>query len=137
MVERARDAAGHAREQVGDKVREARETAQQLADGSRRAYGRARSTVSHVAEEQPLVLGALGLAVGAALGAVVPRTEHEDALMGDVRDRAVDEAAESARDYAERARDSASRAMRTLAERGGERTRTAEAEADNPPGGGI
>lgn len=134
MTERARDAAGHARERVGQTVRGAQETAHQLTDRSRRAYRQARSTVAHVAEDQPLVLGAIGLAVGAALGAAVPRTEQEDALMGDARDHLVDDAAESARDYAERARDSANRAMRTLADRGEEST---TAQAEYPPGGGI
>jgi hypothetical protein len=39
--------------------------------------------------EQPLMLGAVGLAVGALIGALVPATEHEDRFIGGVRDEAV------------------------------------------------
>jgi len=40
-------------------------------------------------EEQPLMLGALGLAIGAALGAAFPRTESEDRLLGGRSDSAM------------------------------------------------
>jgi hypothetical protein len=36
--------------------------------------------------DQPLVLAGMGLAVGAAIGALLPRTQAEDQLMGDVSD---------------------------------------------------
>jgi Protein of unknown function (DUF3618) len=37
--------------------------------------------------DQPLVLAGMGLAVGAAIGALLPRTQAEDELMGDVSDK--------------------------------------------------
>jgi hypothetical protein len=36
--------------------------------------------------DQPLVLAGIGLAVGAAIGAMLPRTEAEDQFMGDASD---------------------------------------------------
>lgn len=43
-------------------------------------------------EEQPLVAGALALAVGAAIGGILPRTKREDATFGEYSDRLFDEA---------------------------------------------
>jgi ElaB/YqjD/DUF883 family membrane-anchored ribosome-binding protein len=119
--EHARDRVGEtvhgARERVGEAMHEARDTMHQVADRSRRTYAQARSSVSHVVEEQPLVIGALGLAVGAALGAALPRTEQEDELMGDARDSLMDRATDTAHEYTERATEKARRAMHDLSEK--------------------
>ena len=42
--------------------------------------------------EQPLILGALGLAAGALIGAALPASEAENRLVGDARDRAFEKA---------------------------------------------
>jgi hypothetical protein len=55
---------------------------------TRRAQYRAVSAL----EERPLLFGGLAVALGALLGAIVPRTEYEDKLVGQVRDRAVERA---------------------------------------------
>lgn len=47
-----------------------------------RAGAETRSKLSNLLEEQPLILGAIGLAIGAAIGAALPMTETEDNLMG-------------------------------------------------------
>ena len=56
-----------------------------------------RSKLSYLLEEQPLILGAIGLAVGAAIGAALPMTETEDNLMGGTAHRLRDTAADAAR----------------------------------------
>lgn len=43
-------------------------------------------------EEQPLVAGALALAIGAAVGAALPRSRMEDGYIGEHSDRLIDEA---------------------------------------------
>ncbi len=58
---------------------------------SRSAHDSA-DAVSGFYDRQPLVAGALALAVGAALGGALPRTKTEDNLMGDQRDALFDEA---------------------------------------------
>jgi hypothetical protein len=62
-----------------------------LRESARRGAGhygrRAQSGFAHMREEQPLVVGAIGLAVGAALGAALPKTETEDEWLGDTRDQ--------------------------------------------------
>lgn len=64
--------------------------------------------------EQPLILGALGLAAGAIAGAALPPTEEEDRAFGELRDRAMDRAkaagADRAREARERAGEAAERA---------------------------
>lgn len=58
-----------------------------------RSRAQLNSSVTRLLEEQPLILGALGVAVGAAIGAAIPVTERENMLMGgtshSVRDAAV------------------------------------------------
>lgn len=58
----------------------------------RRQAARARSGFEHMLNEQPLVLGAIGVALGAALAAGLPGTRREDELMGDARDQFMDRA---------------------------------------------
>lgn len=43
-------------------------------------------------DRQPLVIGALGLAIGTAIGAIAPRTDFEDDAMGAQRDQLFAEA---------------------------------------------
>src|SRR5690606_2721174 len=50
-----------------------------------------RERASDFFEEQPLVAGALALAVGAAIGGLLPRTRREDSAIGSYRDQVFDE----------------------------------------------
>ena len=43
-------------------------------------------------EHNPLAVGAVAMAVGAAVGLALPETRREQELMGDARDRVVDNA---------------------------------------------
>ena len=65
----------------------------QAGDRAAHAYGRmsdqasrAQRTVSDLVESEPLVLAGLGLAIGAAIGAMLPATETENRLLGEKRD---------------------------------------------------
>ncbi|TPW31927.1 DUF3618 domain-containing protein [Pararhizobium mangrovi] len=63
--------------------------------GSRRVYGagsRAGRGLADLIHDEPLVFGAVALAVGAAAGALMPPTRSEDEWMGETRDRFRDEA---------------------------------------------
>jgi uncharacterized protein YjbJ (UPF0337 family) len=80
---RAGEALGSVRDSAGEALGSVQESARHAAD-----YGRDMGrSLAETVEEQPLLLGALGLAFGAALGALFPVTEAEDRLMGDARDR--------------------------------------------------
>jgi hypothetical protein len=62
------------------------------ADATRQRTRRTRYQVVSQIERQPLLLGGLAVALGALLGAVIPATEYEDRVVGELRDRAVDRA---------------------------------------------
>ena len=96
MSARARDAVGQMRERVGATSESARARMADLGQRSRAGYERARGSVHHVIDDQPLVVGAVGLAVGALLGSSLPRTRQEDEWMGETRDHMVDSAKQSA-----------------------------------------
>jgi len=50
----------------------------------------AQRTFQQTLEREPLLLAALGLVVGAAIGAALPRTETENRVMGGTRDQLLD-----------------------------------------------
>jgi hypothetical protein len=54
--------------------------------------------------DQPLVLAGMGLAVGAAIGALLPRTPAEDQLMGDVSDELKEQTREFAGEQLQKAK---------------------------------
>lgn len=62
----------------------------------------ARESLVEFYRDQPLIAGSLGIAIGAALGALVPPSEMEDDMFGEASDRSVDAAkAEAAKKYDE------------------------------------
>lgn len=91
-----RDVAGQASRQYGV----ASDQAGMLAD-------RARDGWQRMATEQPLLLGALGLAMGAALGAILPRTRTEDRLMGEASDAVASRASEAVQQGYEQVKETA------------------------------
>ena len=96
-------------------------------------YGRrARQGVLETFYQQPLVLGALGVAVGAAIGAALPPTTTEDELLGDAGDRIKRDAEKTGREQLAKARATAEAAVaagRAEADRQGLTTDDAKAAA--------
>ena len=82
-----------------------RDRASHLRQASQRQAQRASEGFHYMVEEQPLVLGAVGIALGALIGAALPSTRREDRLMGGVSDRAADEATAAANEALEKATD--------------------------------
>jgi ElaB/YqjD/DUF883 family membrane-anchored ribosome-binding protein len=72
---------------------------------------RARDGLNTLLQEQPIILGALGLAVGAAIGAMLPSTEQEDRLLGPARDKAISQMRERGAEAYEQVRDTAETAV--------------------------
>ena len=100
------ESVGHTAEMVqeraADMSNQARNEADRLAAeaGWRAQNGveRTRQTFWETMEQNPLTLGAIVLIAGAAVGASIPSTEYENRLMGDTRDRLMDEAKTRAQD---------------------------------------
>lgn len=63
------------------------ETLGKTADTAHNQAKHAREAFNTVLEEQPLIWGALGLAVGTIIGAAFPSTEQEDRLVGELSDK--------------------------------------------------
>jgi ElaB/YqjD/DUF883 family membrane-anchored ribosome-binding protein len=66
-------------------------------------------------EERPMVAGAIGMAIGAAVAAVLPTTETEDRVFGGERDRLLRHAQDALRDERARASGAAARLAGTVA----------------------
>lgn len=135
MAGRASDALASARSAVGEGLHEAGDRAQRTAHDLRGAGSetlgevrhsaadvgyQARATFLDVLEREPLVIGAIGLAVGAAIGAFLPATEIEREHLGPAGealkekadalvDRGMAKAKEAAAEVYETARDEADR----------------------------
>jgi hypothetical protein len=90
-----------------------RQRVSDLGGSARYQVDRARSGMNYMMREQPLALGAIGLAIGAVFAAMAPRTRKEDELMGDTRDRLLDQAKEAGKEKLEQAKDVANAAMST------------------------
>jgi len=83
-------------ESLSDEARErviaARERAMEARDAAVDYARQGRDKVVDLFEEQPLIAGALAVAVGAAIGAALPRTRTEDRYFGEQRDDLIAEA---------------------------------------------
>ncbi len=78
--------------------------------------GRARIGLATLANEQPLVLGGLGLLAGAALAAMLPRTQMEADYVGAAAQQVRDQASSMASETMERAKSAASKAVEVVSE---------------------
>jgi len=83
LVADARDKVAGAASSVGDLRRNAADRAGEYTDRAQRSF-------AQILEREPLLLGAAGLLVGAAIGAALPPTELEDRMVGPMRDRVLD-----------------------------------------------
>lgn len=97
---RAKDTVRQSVGSLGGKASEAGERIRM--QGQRVRYG-----FESLMEDQPLLVGAIGLAVGAALGAALPRTESEDRLLGETSDSTMRSVKDKAAQAYEEVRDTA------------------------------
>jgi len=80
--------------------------------------GSLNETIMHQFRDQPLVGGALAFALGAALGAALPPTDQEDALMGEAADALKGKAAEQAAGLYEQGKEKVTELHDTVASKG-------------------
>lgn len=121
MAHKAKDSAQHLGQQakqtaqqwgdkahhMGDNMRDSTSHLQHGAHDNLHNMGqrahRAERQASDFIQEHPLVVGALGFALGAALGGIFPATKKEDEYMGEYRDRVLHKAAETGQAQADKA----------------------------------
>ena len=75
--------------------------------------GQGRQAASDLFKQDPLVLAALGMAVGTAIGAMLPQTEIENEQLGSYRDQLLDSAEDMLDKGVEAAKDVAGKAYAT------------------------
>jgi hypothetical protein len=78
--------------------------AHEVSDATSSGIDRISHEFHHLLDDNPIALGAMGVAVGALIGAVLPSTDVEDAHLGRIRDQLVDRAREQVREVADPAR---------------------------------
>ncbi|PWC29431.1 DUF3618 domain-containing protein [Teichococcus aestuarii] len=109
MTDRVSSTAGSAGDRARMYQHDARDAAShhynRLAEGTGHLGRQAGENWNRITTEQPLLIGALGLAVGAALGALLPRTETEDRLMGEASEATARQLRETAETQYEQAKD--------------------------------
>ena len=111
LTEKAQDATNRVVDKVkqtGDVVADKADVAMQRAQETARTAAR---RVEHQYEENPMGLGAVALALGLAIGFSVPATRKEAALMGDARDKLLDNAREKVAETTEKVEHVVERAM--------------------------
>ncbi len=97
------------RDLASDVGRGTAERARQAGHGIAEQAGRAQNAFSQLIREQPLVAGAIGLAIGAIIGASLPRSRREDELMGEASESVKATAKGAAREQFEHIEDAGGR----------------------------
>lgn len=95
---RAADLAHGARDAAVHFADDARVRGRRVVRGAGRQIMRAERTVESTMRENPLALGAVAIAIGAAIGLSLPHTEIEDGWMGETKERLIHKAEDFAGD---------------------------------------
>ncbi|MGE5514793.1 MAG: DUF3618 domain-containing protein [Bacteroidota bacterium] len=119
-----RQAAERTRGKVNQWSRQARSSASQAVDRTRDAF-----------DDHPLTMGAIALAMGAAVGALIPRSRAESESLGEMGGELARQARQTGAELAEKARRVAERAVQGAKEEGGkEAERAFRTEPGSPSG---
>src|SRR5687768_15694464 len=89
-----REGMSSAKDRLSGSMDSMRGRAGDVADSARQQWDRARGGIDYLVNEQPFALGAIGLAIGAILGAAAPSTRAEQRVMGDAARNMTDKAKE-------------------------------------------
>lgn len=95
-AQQMRERAGDAKRAIGERMGEMREGMSHSRARLGHALQGGRSNMEHWLHDQPMAIGAIGIALGALIGAVMPRTHAEDRMLGRISDEAKSKASELA-----------------------------------------
>ena len=137
-MHRAGDKARHAKERAGEMTGAVQERAHSMQERAHSAVSslehRARSGQQQLNEffhDQPILAGSLAIAIGAALGSMLPRSETEDRVMGEISDEAKVKAKEKGSEQYEKARERGSEAVQA-ADRSGNQSSPGDSPRMSP-----
>lgn len=123
MGQSASHSAANLKHRAANMTSHLRDQAQHTSESLRHQSQRAQAGFSQLLEEQPLAMGALGIAIGALLGGSLPSTQTEDRLMGSSRDTLADKASHQVKETYEKAAELGQKAVQ-------------EAQSENRPSSG-
>jgi uncharacterized protein YjbJ (UPF0337 family) len=92
VQEKVGDLTGRARETLSAAIDRAQETAGHLTDQAQQQVRRVEDGFQTAMKERPLAVGAVALAVGAAVGLMIPPTRKENEILGEAREKLADRA---------------------------------------------
>lgn len=104
---KSRDKAAAMGDQVHGATANMKDSAANSAANMKDSAQNAGESLVQFYRDQPLIAGSLGIAIGAALGALVPPTDIEDDTFGETSDRSVDAAKSQAAKKYDEVRESA------------------------------
>jgi hypothetical protein len=113
---------------LGATAQNAANSAMQSISGSAAKGAQAGSNVMAAIADSPVMLGILGLAAGAILGALVPQTEQEEAALGDL----AGQTREATTSVASQAIESGKRVARSVLEKGRDSVQAQELGSKSP-----
>jgi hypothetical protein len=108
--EKIKSAVSGARERVSGAGASVGESVGQTTASAKAQAALARDRFNDLKNREPLILGLIGVAVGAVVGAALPRSDAEDRLVGEASDAAKGELKTKARDVYAEAREKAEKA---------------------------
>ena len=125
VIDGVRDAVSEAAASAGDTATKAFEAVKDTAAGSASRLsadvsetdgfvGNIQQNLTDTFERQPLLLGAIGIAIGAGMAAAMPRTQMESDMVGDTADRVKAQVAEIASTTAEKVTETAERTVEAV-----------------------
>jgi len=109
--DRAGEVVGQVQGRAGDVVDQVQGTAGDLAGNAQHQVHRARSSVDGMLQENPLMVGVVAAAMGAAVGMALPHTPQENQFMGEARESVMEQAKETAQDVTNKVQQVASEAQ--------------------------
>lgn len=116
MSYRAGEMASNLQAKAGDLQHKVSEQTDYLSQQAQYRVEQAKQSFQNTLETNPLAVGAVAVAAGAALGLMLPITQKEDELMGEARDRLFSQAQDKAKETLKKVEDRAEEAYRTVTE---------------------
>lgn len=114
------NATGNALHSVSDTATNVYESASHFAENAYEKVGdystQAREQYEYYIEENPLAVGAVALAIGAAVGLAIPSTQYEGQLMGETRENLLHLAQDKAGDLVDRFKHVTNQTQKTISE---------------------
>jgi ElaB/YqjD/DUF883 family membrane-anchored ribosome-binding protein len=114
LMQSASERMSSMRESASSGVGSMRERYGSMSESARQQWQRARGGIDSLINEQPLALGAIGLAIGAIMGGLAPRTQKEEEMMGEASRSLMQKTKEAAQPHLEKAKETAKQAAQSM-----------------------